>query len=237
MDLGERNPNPLLLTSTVSVQKSQHIKDYLLCGDCEQLFSRKGEKWVIRNAFNGSEFRLQDRTIKSEPISPASDPRLVAYAGAEIEGVDMDKLVYFGLSLFWRASVHRWRLLDAAIHAPLGSHEEVLRRYLLRGQPLSDDIAIHVYVSPHQRPWRTFLTIGPQAEDGLNTVMIFLAGITYQLNVGKLLPVDLKWCSYHSSRKRIFTSTTMDDANAYATIHTYLKQSGHDEEWSAHLLV
>lgn len=27
--------------------KNEQVKDYLLCADCEQLFSRKSEEWVL----------------------------------------------------------------------------------------------------------------------------------------------------------------------------------------------
>ncbi len=235
-DIGEKNPNPVLLTNTTLVRKSQHIKDYVLCHDCEQLFSRKGEQWVARNTFTGTQFHLQQRLLRAEPVSPTDDERMIAYAGAEIEGVDMEKLVYFGISLFWRASVHKWRLLDGFIHSPLGPYEEVLRRHLL-GTPLPREVTIHVYLSPRKQPWRSFVTMPPVTEEGLITGRIFLAGITYELRVGNVLPVDLAWCSYHSPRKYIFTSTTMDDANTYGTVHTYLEQSGHDKEWSVHLVV
>lgn len=233
---GGNNPNPVLMTTTALLQKSQHVRDYVLCGDCEQLLNRKGESWVVHNAFTGREFRLQERVLRSQAVSPIDDPRLIAYAGAEIDGVDMEKLVYFGASLFWRASVHRWRLLDARIHGPLGRYEEELRRYLL-GARLAEDVAIYVYVASHQEPWRSFLTMPLHTEDGSTTGMIFLAGLAYQLRVGSLLPVDLTWSSCHSQRKYIFTSTSMDDANAYVMLHTYLRQSGRDQQWSARLIV
>ncbi len=30
-------------------QVSDQITDYVLCGDCEQRFSKRGEKWVLAN--------------------------------------------------------------------------------------------------------------------------------------------------------------------------------------------
>jgi hypothetical protein len=101
------------MTNKVLVHKSQHIKGHVLCGDCEQLLNRNGENWVVPNAFTGTQFRLQKCILRSQPISGTDDPRLIAYAGGEINCLDMEKIVYFGVSLFWRASAHKWKLLDS----------------------------------------------------------------------------------------------------------------------------
>ena len=235
-DMGEQNPNHTLLSDTTLVRKSQHIADYVLCQDCEQLFNQRGESWVARNAYTGKSFRLQQSILAATPVSSADDPRMIAYAGAEIPEVDMNRLVYFGISLFWRASVHKWWLLDALIHSPLGPHEEMLRRYLLLGEPLDNRVTINVFISPHQRPWPSFSTLPLQTAEGVTIARTFLAGITFELRMGNVTPADLEWCSYHSARRYIFSSTTMDDVNAYRTMQAYLKQSGLDRKWSLKLV-
>ena len=40
--VNSQNPNPALLSGRGMVQTSKQIRDYVLCRDCEQLFSRNG---------------------------------------------------------------------------------------------------------------------------------------------------------------------------------------------------
>src|SRR5213595_2470047 len=86
---------------------SRQIREHLLCRECEQRFSRNGERWVLENGFRGQgKFRLQSVLQQSTPTDQTrSGP---VFAGAELPDVDMDSLCYFGTSIFWRASVHRW---------------------------------------------------------------------------------------------------------------------------------
>src|SRR5689334_20945536 len=45
------NPNPLLLSPDMFLQTSDQVKDYLLCHDCEELFNKNGERWVIAHCY------------------------------------------------------------------------------------------------------------------------------------------------------------------------------------------
>jgi len=235
MDVEGNNPNPVHLTTQTLVQKSQHIRDHVLCRDCEQLLNRNGENWVVRNAFNGTEFRLRDLILHSQPISPTDDARMVAYPGAEISQIDMAALVYFGVSLFWRASVHKWQMLDGEVYEPLGQLEEVLRRYLLGERHLPEDITVHVFVSPRQEPWRSFC-VGPNPPNSPIKLML-LAGLMYVFRMDGVTDLDREHCAYHSARGVIFTSTTLDDMNGYVTLSTYLKQSGLNSQASVQIVL
>ena len=48
-DENDANRNPWLLTGKTAVQTSRQLKARLLCGDCEQRFSKNGENWVLRH--------------------------------------------------------------------------------------------------------------------------------------------------------------------------------------------
>src|SRR5207253_5583838 len=54
------NPNPMVITDKASIQTSMQIADYLLCADCEQLFSKNGENYVMTQVFDGTNFPLLD---------------------------------------------------------------------------------------------------------------------------------------------------------------------------------
>jgi hypothetical protein len=51
---------------------------------------------------------------------------------------DLAKLVYFGLSIFWRAAIHGWTTSDGKLgeEVDLGENVEALRLFLLGSGPL-----------------------------------------------------------------------------------------------------
>ena len=50
-DDNEKNPNPWVLSGKGAVQISRQMKAHLLCADCEQRFSKFGERWVLKHCF------------------------------------------------------------------------------------------------------------------------------------------------------------------------------------------
>jgi hypothetical protein len=62
-------------------------------------------------------------------------------------GIDREKLAYFALSVFWRASVHIWyRQERKTPMISLGKYEEPIRKYLLGTAPFPTDIAVLLFV-------------------------------------------------------------------------------------------
>jgi hypothetical protein len=93
-------PDPILVTTEIAMSTSKQIKDYLLCGDCETLFSRRGEDWVLKNCHLGDGvFPLRSARLGTEPVGRLTNG--ITYS-AIAAGVDADPLVYFGASVFWR---------------------------------------------------------------------------------------------------------------------------------------
>src|SRR5579883_236588 len=230
------NPNPVLLTTEKFVQKSGHIKDYVLCHDCEQRLNRYGENWVTRHAFNGRDFPLREILRGYPPVEPTQDDRLVPYAGAEISEIDIDSLIFFGISLFWRASAHEWTLLDTKIQQPLDAHEEQLRLCLLGKVPIPDDVCMNIMVCSHDAPCRSFSALGPLGDPaGERKYLIMLAGLNFMLNVESAHFGDYQWSTTHSPHRYIYTSSSFELMNTYLTASAFLKQKGLDAKWRLHL--
>ncbi|MCG2633065.1 hypothetical protein L6654_41685 [Bradyrhizobium sp. WYCCWR 13023] len=91
------------------------------------------------------EFRIQQILFKSNPI--IANDTLKIYAGSAIPKLDMDKLVYFGASVFWRAAVCEWSLSSERINIQLGGYREELRRYLLDEAMFPRNVVLHIGVS------------------------------------------------------------------------------------------
>jgi hypothetical protein len=80
--------------------------------------------------------------------------RFQVHAAAPISEIDVSKLTYFGASILWRASSHRWRSLkDEVPQLYLGKYTEELRSYLLGETPFPANIVILIGVIPDERLW------------------------------------------------------------------------------------
>lgn len=119
---------------------SKQLKDYLLCEKCEQLLRERGEDWATANCCrDDGTFRALDLLRSATPIS--DDTKIQIYSGGDVSGFDLQAIVYFGMSVFWRAAVHEWRDNYQVTHIDLGPFEERIRRYLLGG-PFPRDVAL-----------------------------------------------------------------------------------------------
>jgi hypothetical protein len=88
----------------------KQIHEYLLCDECEERFNSGGERWVLANALHSSgSFNLRDAFRAAKPFVTLEGS--IAYSG-HTPGVDLDKLVYFAASIFWRTSVGKWTLAE-----------------------------------------------------------------------------------------------------------------------------
>jgi hypothetical protein len=131
--------------------KDKHIKDYVLCFDCEQRFNRNGESEVLYWVSPKSKkFRLRERLNVALPrdYNPRDpDQSINRYSGDDI-GVDMDKFAYFAISIIWRRAVHDWALPDGSMrpHDALGDFVEPMRLYLLGLAPFPPDTSVIVIV-------------------------------------------------------------------------------------------
>jgi hypothetical protein len=97
---------PIMMTNRLTVMKHAQVKDYLLCEHCEDRFNKHGERYVFEMMKTLDGFKLLERVNVAPPMSfDVADH--VAFSGEDI-GLDMDKLAYFGLSVFWRAGAHAW---------------------------------------------------------------------------------------------------------------------------------
>ena len=107
---GDGNRDPYLMSLNYVGQTSKQAKQHLLCKECEDRLNAHGERWVIAHCYQPQDrrFPLREMTLSAKAI--LSGPRGGAYDASQVAGVDIDKLVYFGASVFWRAAVCSWRI-------------------------------------------------------------------------------------------------------------------------------
>jgi hypothetical protein len=122
------------------------VKDYLLCRDCEQAFSKNGEDYAIPLLCKDSNnFPLRELLKFAKPMGPAGDGSLV-FSGLAAQ-IDTCKLAYFALSIFWRASVHSWKTINGQVSSsPLRTYEEPIRKFLNAESGFPPQVVIKISV-------------------------------------------------------------------------------------------
>jgi hypothetical protein len=206
---GAANPNPMLVTETGSVQTSRQIRNFVLCRDCEQLFSKNGENYVMSQVFDGTskKFPLLDALRASTPTW--GGPEFIGYDLVATPSIDREKLGYFALSVFWRASVHIWRYRgEKPTTIDLGKHyNEAFRTYLLGQEGFPMDVVLLVIACTDALSPDSFY-VPSLGSKGVDRTYSFMAkGLNFLMIVGKQnrVPVIRELCSVTGKRKLIFS--------------------------------
>ena len=123
-------------------------------------------------------------------MSPAiSDPNRSApklYFAASIPGINIPAIGHFAASIFWRASIHDWRIRN---QVRLGTYEESFRSYLMEEATFPEGAVLSVRVRSEtpaggvcQFPSRM------RHVDGVRAHTFTMPGITFILFTGKVIP-------------------------------------------------
>ena len=182
-------------------------KQYLLCEECEERFSKNGESWIITNSSSNEGFPLVEALRTTQPIGGNDDDGLI-YRTDNVPGVSTDQLLYFATSVIWRGSVGTWpqlyRWYKPGKEPALGVNEEPLRLFLLGEAPFPSNGLLSVNACNSAKPalYISFAgSLGAQADGhvqftflipGLLFYMVFNDPLSnYQLSVinNPLFPV------------------------------------------------
>jgi len=207
---GDRNPNPIVLFEGRAVKTSKQVRDDVFCPDCEHRFNVRGEQWVIENAWNGrSKFPLFAK-VRSVPAVEAL-PDFAVHDVASVPSIDMDRLVYFAASVFWRTAVHDW---EGANRIELRIEEE-LRKYLLDEGPWPANAVLLVLVSDSRATAQNAVVMLPSPYDhapGICGYKFWVPGIMFQLLVGDGIPQNVRaLCTVSSGRRRLYMGDLLAD--------------------------
>jgi hypothetical protein len=203
----ERNPNPVLMNGEVSLITSWQLTEIALCDECENRFNENGERWVLANMSKGDGgFPIHDVLNAMRPqIAPGN---VEQFAMVGIDGIDMDALVYFALSIFWRGSAITWhnrgRIYDGI---NLGPFEETIGTFLLGGA-FPRDVVVLVTV------WPRAVEVLPAAHTPrqirirnreFSAYNFYIPGLDFKLFVGNRIPDAFRrMCSYASPQRYLY---------------------------------
>jgi len=225
---GETNPNPIVVNPNVAMKTSKQVSDFLLCAACEDRFNKSGESWMTSNCWRSdADFPLYFAIKAAKPAWASND--FSVYKGAEISGVDVRKLTYFAMSVFWRGGVHEFGPI--AGHKPtkleLGPYAEELRQFLLGTAGFPSHVALAVTVSSTPETGRNEMMIFPWRKDhrpDMRQFSFVIPGVTFQMFTGKGMSKAIRdWCIVRSPANYIYMAPRMEEANLTNMAHLLAK--------------
>lgn len=216
--------NPVIMNRKVVVKTDAQVKDFLLCKDCEQLFNKNGESWVLpRLNDDAGNFPLLNLLRVAMPFEDAA--KFQAYS-CEAVGIDSEKLAYFALSVLWRASARTWVLLgQASSPINLGEYEEPIREYLLghKGFPVGVIVNATVCTDPGSQN----ISFVPSSVDNppYTTFSLLTRGLYFRILMGSNAVADLgQVCCVTGTRKPIFMASAEEKVMyAFGELHKTAK--------------
>jgi hypothetical protein len=205
------NPSPIMSLPEETGPRQEQVVTSLLCSTCEQRFSALGEKWILEHGY-----RLTGASRIFQALNAASSvdrDKWTLYPGAEVDGLDMDKISYFGASVFWRASVGSWMMAGKKRRLiELGSRYEEQLRAFLGGEaefPRAMVLWCAVCRTAEPPPVISFPT-GERVGDGVHAYhrhTFDIPGLSYMLFVGNRIPDHIREsCIVRSPRRFIYFS-------------------------------
>jgi hypothetical protein len=189
--------NPILVTAQTTVQTSEQVSDYLLCKGCELRFQQNGEDWLMRNRpHRNGRFPLREALLRSP--NKSTIPMGDVYKADFDPGFDLEKLIYFGASVFWRSSAHHWNSYRHLVTpAKLPSDlEEKLRLFLLHENGFPTDLVLLITVTA-SKVWPLMAHPQRMKEGGRaapNAYSFMIPGIQFRVIYGDI-PDEMKGAS------------------------------------------
>ena len=177
---------PPVHISEESVYSSvKQVKDYVFCGDCEQIFGR-AEAWIkpLLPAVGGP-FSLRERLLSVSPVKQVESGDV--YETAANPAIDVAKLSHFAIGVFLKAAVHFWQVMQGGPYMRLEPEEvDALRSYLLGKADLPENMALCVTVDSLPVVWQAMIQpYRIESLRGLKRYIFYVPGIAFQLFIGE----------------------------------------------------
>ena len=216
---------------TVAVQSSAQARAHLLCAECEGRFNLGGENWVLQNCWRSpTNFPLHLALTTVDKFIDVEGLRV--YEGQKVPGVEIDKLAYFGVSIFWRAGVRTWHVGNTPDRRlSLGPYQNELRLYLLGKTGMPDGVVLLVSLRkksldrlPNQVVMMPFLS---DRKPEYRRYRFVVTGLTFDMFLGMMIPKPLRrLCSARSGFLYMSESTDADTLKMTAFLANRAERKG-----------
>jgi hypothetical protein len=203
---GAPDPNPITAGTEVTRTSQDQLVQHLLCEACEDLLNKHGERWVLLN-----NYRLDGPSPMYRALLAATgDPKFrsgTVYSSLAIPGIDIEKLIYFGASIIWRASVADWSMGGKPVRlVQLGkAYEEEFRQYLHGEAAFPRNAAIWVAVVRSEAPAPLINFPVDEIKGKYHQHHFDVFGLSYFLYVGGSLPEEVtRHCAARTPERYMF---------------------------------
>jgi len=201
------NQNPLLVTGKGAFRTSRQMTAALLCSDCEQLLSAKGERYTIRVMSNQKGFLLLETLQRMTPANARGGA--AAYKCAKSTEVDTGALAHFALGLLWKASIHTWApAVGVRTRVHLGPYQEAIRGYLRGEAGFPANVVVKITLCTDRES--QLIMYGPtlgnaKGSKTFNYYELLAGGINFGICIGAGIPgTDRRQCCASSADKWFF---------------------------------
>jgi hypothetical protein len=203
------HPDTVQITSESRRRSSEQARRHILCSRCEQRLNERGERWVLRNCYRGKgRFRLRN-DLRTRNIL-GGEPGIEAYPGT---GEEVSLLVYFSLSVIWRASLCEWPHRGQTYHPiDLGPYQEDIRKHLNEESGVPERVALTVILSQLKVPVLAFSFPISYRVEACRCHRFHIPGMSFIVEVGKGISFPQSGlCVLRSQHHPIFVSTVGDE--------------------------
>jgi hypothetical protein len=184
------NPNPIMSVNGKLVQISDQFRGYVFCADCEDRLNKSGELWTLKNMPQNYDSPSPLQAALQSLYPAHIEASLNVYNVSNSADFDLLKLVYFGMSIFWRAAAHNWRSSAGkeAERIDLGVYEKPIRDYLLGTTPFPSDVVITIDIWPYIPPLRALQPVVAEHNNDGERYWFYIPGIVFFLFIGSNIP-------------------------------------------------
>lgn len=225
-----KNPNPVTLAGGQAKQISDQLRGYTFCKECEKRLNTNGERWVLAHLPKDYKrpFPLQDALIPAQPAILGDNINI--YEGQKLAAFDMDQLIYFGMSVFWRGACRKWKTSTGSVAPPvdLGEHYDPIRKFLLGG-PFPQNVHIVVLIHNLKPVGNAALPV-QRAQSGYSDFYWFYVnGLGFMLFLGDhSSPEAESLCAQHGANRPVVVDSAFSSL-VYRFMRELLEESQKSE--------
>ena len=188
------SPHPVVISGTGMRQLSDQLRGYVFCRGCEKRLNENGERWVLANIphDDGGPFPLKTALSTLTPVVVTKD--LDLYNVARVSAFDMEKVRYFGLSVFWRGAVEEWRTTGGLKAPPVAlcAYEEPLRTFLMGTGPVPADIVLTIDLWHTQRVFQACYPPTASHIPECQSYWFYVPGLIFRIYIGAKIPRGIR---------------------------------------------
>ncbi len=175
-------------------------QQYLLCRRCEGRFA-EAENWVLRRAPRKGRFRFGELATSHQTDLHFPGARVILAENRPLVNVEL--LVRFSLSIFWRYSFDGWL---SGTRVTLGPFSERIREHLLGG-PFPNDICVLLFLKPATLEHHVLSLPNTTRAKGFRLHQFGMPGFDFLLAAGQQIPSSMrKFCLATASGHPLMSS-------------------------------